>query len=86
MRNGQGVFSGYSGEWQDDQKSGYGVEIREKEGKYEGEFRGGVKEGDGLYMWEDGSYGIQGFFVNFTSNHITMDSGREMRCMGSDCL
>jgi len=46
----------YSGEWFHDMQEGHGVEQRKDEGStYQGEFRGGLKEGVGVYKWSDGS-------------------------------
>ena len=45
----------YDGAWKDNVKEGYGVEyFPDVNGRYEGEFKAGKREGDGVYYWESG--------------------------------
>jgi hypothetical protein len=44
----------YEGEWQGDERNGFGTHIWHDGTKYTGEFRSNKLEGAGMYMWPDG--------------------------------
>lgn len=45
----------YEGEWLDNHKEGYGIEIYQKKNKYSGFFSSGQKEGIGVFHWNNDS-------------------------------
>ena len=55
----------YEGEWKNNRKEGYGVELYKDNSFYEGEFHYGSKQGIGKYYWSDGSV-YEGQWVNNT--------------------
>jgi hypothetical protein len=61
MPNGQGELqsssgeAGYSGNWKNGQKHGYGTEKWEDGTIYEGDFQEGQKHGNGKFTWPDGA-------------------------------
>ena len=53
----------YEGEWRNNQREGYGIEIYKNETIYKGEFHNNKKNGIGFLQWEDGST-YEGTFSN----------------------
>ncbi len=67
--NGYGIYyfarhgCAYEGTWENNYKSGIGLEEWWYEAYYKGEFRNGKKNGLGTYMWKDGSF-YEGEWLN----------------------
>ena len=56
----------YEGYWENNVKSGIGIEKRWDGTKYEGEYKNGKKNGIGAYIWEDNSL----YFGEWRNNNI----------------
>ena len=43
----------YEGLWEKDKKCGKGI-LKNKDGRYEGDFKNDLREGKGLFLWNNG--------------------------------